>query len=296
MAKYIFLFILFIMLGLVYIILYIKSKYIREPFETFEAYNLPRTIWIYWDQAELPNDINAIIKNNKNVLDGWTINLLNSDNLNTYLDTTSFPKNYDKLSVQHRADLIRLRLLKKNGGVWMDASIIINSKEDFEKLFNQCLNTKVDLMAFTLGDKDYSYDYHQYIENWFLIAPQNSQLINLWLIEYEKAIDMDFDKYMEFVKRDLHVKLCESLFSDTYLTQHIGLQTVLQKKLNNFKPTILLKRSEDTMFKLPTDCGWDKECIKNKFNNHPDDIKKIPYLKFTGFHRGFGMNFDNYFT
>ena len=290
MAKYIFLFILCIILGLVY-----KYHYIRESFEPFEAYDLPRTIWIYWDQSELPNDINAIIKNNKNVLDGWTINVLNSDNLNTYLDTASFPKNYDKLSIENKSDYIRLKLLEKNGGVWMDASIIINSKEDFENLFSECLKSNIDLMAFTLGNKDYSYNYHQYIENWFLVAPRNSKLINLWLIEFEKAIDMDFDKYIEFIQDDLHVKICDHIKSyGTYLTQHIALQTVLQKKLTNLKPTILLKSSEDTMFKLPTDCNWEKECIKNKFNNETENVKKIPYLKFIGSHRKYGMNFDNF--
>ena len=281
-----------ILFGLLFIIY--KYKYSNK--EAFETYNLPRTIWIFWDQAELPNDINAIIKNNKKILSNFKFNVLNNQNLNTYLDTSRFPENYAALSVQAKSDFIRLNLLKKYGGVWMDAGIIINSSEEFERLFNECLNRQADLLAFTKTNNDDNSEYHPYIESWFLIAPQNSKLINLWLIEFEHAVNIGFDAYNKYIIDDLNVKICDGIKGfGTYLTMHMCLQTVLQKKLNGWKPILILESSEETMYKLHEYCRWNKECIVNKFENDIDDIKQIPYMKFNGDHRQYGIDFDKYF-
>ena len=104
--------------------------------------------------------------NNKKILTNWKINLLNSNNVKDYLDINEFPKNYDTFSSAHKSDLIRLKLLKKYGGVWMDAGTIINNKNELEKLFKDTLDGKLDLTAMTLDEQDKSYTYHQYIENW----------------------------------------------------------------------------------------------------------------------------------
>ena len=70
----------------IFIILFIANNYKRYV-EAFDSQNeLPRTVWIFWDSEELPADINAIITNNKHILsEDWTINVVNTINLNTYL-------------------------------------------------------------------------------------------------------------------------------------------------------------------------------------------------------------------
>jgi len=278
----------------IFIITYIYNTYTRSV-EPFETNNLPRTIWIFWDSEELPDDINAIITNNKKILtEDWTINLVNTVNLNTYLSLDTFPKNYSSLSVQHKSDYIRLRLLQKYGGVWLDAGIIINSKSEFDNLFNVAKNSHADLLAFTLGEKDAYHKYHPFIENWFLIAPKNSKLINLWLAEFEKAITMGFDDYHNSIKDSTYI--CEKIKGfGTYLTMHKCLQVVLQTQCQTWEPTLILQRAEDTMFKLNGDCDWKEECIKNKFDNEADAVRQIPYMKFTGSQRKNGINFDKYF-
>ena len=276
----------------IFIITFIYNKRSVEP---FGSNRFPRTIWIFWDSEEMPNDINAIITNNKKILtEDWKINVVNTINLNTFLDRNTFPKNYSSLSVQHKSDYIRLRLLQKYGGVWLDASIVINSKSAFDNLFNMAEKSHADLLAFTLGEKETKHEYHPFIENWFLIAPKNSKLINLWLAEFEKAITMGFDDYDKHIKKS--VNICEKISGfGTYLTMHKCLQSVLQTQCQSWKPTLILQRSEDTMFKLNDDCEWKEECIKNKFDNEPDALRQIPYMKFTGSQRKTGIDFDKYF-
>jgi len=115
--------------------------------------------------------------------------------LSDFLDVSTFPENYNQLRIQHKADYIRLRLLEKYGGTWMDSTIVIQSKPEFDTLYDSVNKSRAELLAFTLHDKEQGHEYHQFIENWFLIAPQNSRTIQLWLEEFTKAIHMGFDNY-----------------------------------------------------------------------------------------------------
>jgi hypothetical protein len=286
-----------ILLSLISLLIY---YFFFTPLELFkDEYILPRIIWIFWDTEELPKNISLIFNNNKNKLYNWDIKLLNNNNLKDYLDITIFPKKYNDFSAQHKADLIRLKLLKQYGGVWIDAGIIINNTDELENIFKQSIDDKNELTAFTLIEKDNSYKYHQYIENWFLIAPKNSKIISLWLEEFEKAFEMGFDEYGKYITDIIKINICDNITQyGSYLTQHKALQVVLQNKINyesnNYEPKILLLKSEDSMFKLQTECNWDIECIKSKFENNID-IKKIPYIKLVGSTRQ-NLNLDTYFT
>jgi hypothetical protein len=138
----------------------------------------------------------------------------------------------------------------------------------------------------------------QYIENWFLIAPQNSYVVSLWLEEFEKAFSMGFEEYGKYVKDELKTKISQNIQDfGSYLTQHIALQVVLQNRIynNNYVPRILLLKSEDTMLKLSTECKWDGNCIKNKFNDY-SYVKNIPYIKLTRFEREYGLDLNKYFS
>lgn len=290
--------ILFILLVLIIILLYINYNKNEHYYNGDNKLDiplgiLPKIIWVYWDTIILPEHINLIIQNNKNILgDTWTINILNDENLKTYLDIETFPKNYYSLKVQHKADFIRLKILEKYGGFWMDASIIINSSTSFENLYNENIKNKYEITLYTLFDKDETFTYHQYTENWFIIAPINSKIIKLWLEEFENAINIGFIEYRNYVKDTLNVKLFSNIDgSGGYLTQHTALQVVFQKRID-WKPHILFLKSEDTMFKLLTDCNYDNACVKTNIETNKD-IKNIPFIKITN--SGNGIDWNKYF-
>jgi len=289
--------ILFLVILSFILLILLSKKFIYENiYENInENINKNKTIWIYWDSLIIPQDVLLIIKNNKKILgeDMFTIKVLNKYNIKTYLDVKTFPSKYKSLSVQHKADLIRLKLLQKYGGIWLDASIIINSKSKLIEIYNKSINDKNELTAFTLTEIDNSYPYHQYIENWFIIAPYNSNIINLWLEEYEKAINMGFEEYNTYITNVLKIKICDGIKNaGTYLTQHKALQVVLQQRIT-YVPNILLLKSEESMFKLMYDCKWDTNCIKNKFKNYKE-VKQLPYIKLRSTERRSGIDIKKY--
>ena len=57
-----------------------------------------------------------------------TVNLITSENLNEYILVPDFIKGYldkGKISRTHFADYIRIMLLAKYGGLWIDASVLV---------------------------------------------------------------------------------------------------------------------------------------------------------------------------
>jgi hypothetical protein len=77
-----------------------------------------------------------LINRNKKFRDNnWNPIVLNNTNISKYINIDEYPLNYNKLIVQHKADWIRLKVLQKYGGLWMDASIIINDMDKLEEMY-----------------------------------------------------------------------------------------------------------------------------------------------------------------
>ena len=96
-----------------------------------EISNLP--MWILWWQGEdnMPDMIKVCYRSVLENSNGHPVILLHKDNIREYVD---FPDYIWKLyqdnviRVQHLADMIRIRLIKNYGGLWLDASIYCNRK------------------------------------------------------------------------------------------------------------------------------------------------------------------------
>jgi hypothetical protein len=117
-----------------------------------------------------------------------------------------------------------------------------------------------------------------YIENWFIMAPPNSRLINLWYEEYTDAVRIGFMNYKKKVYASIDVSNIYSKYKDdVYLTQHVALQYVLQVRLSS-KPNIIIYDAADTMFKPHVKCKWDVPCVIKYIKNTPKKIQP-DYIK-----------------
>jgi len=251
-------------------------------------YFLPKIIWTHWDDMDkAPMLIKNILKQRDNILKDWEIHILNDSNIDTYINRSRYPKNYNDLMPSQKSDWIRLYLLKEHGGVWLDAGIIINDNTEFNKIYNDSVEYKSELTGFYLNGSIINDDPLTFIESWFIMAPINSKIINKWFYEFEYAVNVDFFNYKtQIMNQGVEVdKIYMFGEHDTYLTIHATLQKLLQlRELSKSK--ILLYKAEDTMFKLHIDCKWDSNCIKNKIST--ENIRHIPFIKLRGSDRGDG--------
>jgi hypothetical protein len=279
-----------IILLIITLLLYYLSK---ESFQN--SYDLPKIVWSYWDSDTLPEQINLIYQNNKKKLDGWgwDYKLVNNSNKKEFIGNDDDDISTKKLSPQHYADWLRLYLLKKYGGVWMDISIILN--ENLDRLHNKSIKLNSELTGFDSPIyTDNTIDL-PIIENYFIMAPKNSNTILLWYEEYIKAIKKGFKKYkMEQIWNGVNY---QNIFGKTndgevYLTQHGCLQVVFQKRLTSL-PKMHLEESNKSIYKIHYECSWDKKCLQEKINDKSYS-KKIPYIKLRGIDRD-GLDLTNYF-
>lgn len=82
----------------------------------------PKILWSYWSGPESPT-VKACTRSWSHFCPDYDIHILSERNIAEYLP--SFPKLPPTLLPQHISDLIRLMLLERYGGIWMDASIVV---------------------------------------------------------------------------------------------------------------------------------------------------------------------------
>lgn len=122
-------------------------------------------IWIYWEQgwqsAPYKNKVclQSWIKYNEK---DWTINVIDKRDVQRLLDMDNLiPGFWSKQPIQSRADVVRINLLHKYGGVWVDSTTFCT------KPLSAWL-TKLDYELFWFERKDMK---RSMMSNWFLAAP-----------------------------------------------------------------------------------------------------------------------------
>ena len=100
-----------------------------------------KVVWLFWWQGE--EEMPALVKKciasvHKNFM-SWEVVLLTSNN---YLDYVSFPdyinEKFEKriITLTHFSDLLRLELLNKYGGLWLDATVYCSSNDIPKSILN----------------------------------------------------------------------------------------------------------------------------------------------------------------
>jgi hypothetical protein len=285
------LFNLLLMIGFLSLILlvlpYLRPQSVQGP------YNLPKIIWQYWDK-DPPSMIKTIKENNAAKLSGWKINYLNENTAGQFISPFDYPPNYNELKPAHKADWLRVYLLKHYGGVWMDASIIINDPKAIDSLYAQSVQQQSELTVFQFKSP-------LNVENWFIMAPVNSRMVEAWFSEYDSAIRMGFMNYKKILWREGVDTSCgrnEDKIEETYFTQHYALQRIIQNELVP-NPTIIVNEAKETMLKIDFLCdGKSKEetkaCLIKNYSDF-ESLRRLPYIKINGANRDLPIKWNTYF-
>jgi hypothetical protein len=87
-------------------------------------------IWVMWWQGldNAPALVKKCVKILKEKSQGYTITLLDKDNYKDYVDIPSYITNkfeHGKISIANYSDVIRMALLYKYGGFWIDSTVLL---------------------------------------------------------------------------------------------------------------------------------------------------------------------------
>jgi len=221
-----------------------NPKFVSDTHVAVEntRYRIPHIFWAYWhDPDNVPPIVNECFISWRRNYPTYSIIIVNSNTISKYIKRDELPRKFDQIKAhQMRSDFIRLALLRKYGGVWIDASILMMKPID-----PIWLDHKYDLAVFnqpwleTIKDKPVA-------ENWFISAPKNSKIIELWSDEFRTAVD-DFntlEDYYDNLEKE-GVDLQNLRVYGTYLSMHAGF-LVIRKKHGDVLSNIYMESAIDS--------------------------------------------------
>ena len=160
-----------------------------------------RKIWCFWWQGveNSPNLVKNCINSIEKYSGDYELVVLTKDNYNKYLDVPNDIINKvdeGKISLTSFSDIIRLGLLSKYGGVWVDATMFFSGcvfNEFDDVVFNSCFRGEGVWSGFFMGGKSnklFSFAYD------FLIkyAKNYDKFLTYFLVNYTIDIACDYFK------------------------------------------------------------------------------------------------------
>lgn len=190
---------------------------------TNNSNKIPKIIWMYWDSEKKNDLVEFCIYNTKEICPDYEVIVLNKNSVRNYIE---LPKLQDNLEVAVIADYIRLSLLKKYGGIWMDASILLTENFDW---FLSRLDYSENFVFYTdKCTKDINFPI---TENWFIAARKNSEFISDWLQEFKYCLESDDPN--TYYKKYENDSLIQKIPNTDYLMCYISAAIVTSKKEYN---------------------------------------------------------------
>ncbi len=139
--------------------------------------NVPKIIWILWWQGvdKAPELVKACISSWQLKNPGWEIKVLDQECYKQYADLYDLYRHYPDVTLQVQADLLRLKLLQRYGGVWADATCYC------QRPLDEWLPTAMPSGFFAF----YKPHKTRLMANWFLAAEPNNDLVNTMHCTFE---------------------------------------------------------------------------------------------------------------
>ena len=257
-----------------------------------------KILWLYWDKEQLPHTIQLIKKHNKKNITSWDVRYINNTNIEEYIPRHAYPEKFGDLVSANKSDWIRLYIIYNYGGCWLDMGVIINDGQKFNDMYDNHVKNASELTVFKTVKDDWYFNKSGIrlplvVDSWYILADRGSRLVKQWLDEFTYATNFGLLNYKRKVLSE-GTDLSQIYFKneeDTYLTVHICIQYILQKKLTVL-PKMTIIDSGASMLKLQGLCNWDDKCLANMLLNDPLS-KQLPFIKLTSSNRS--HNIDGFF-
>lgn len=236
---------------------------------------IPAIIWTYWHSEQQPEVVKRSIAGWKKINPNFQVHVLHSANLSKFIDPV--PENLMRLNIAKQTDWIRLELLNRYGGIWLDASIIITRPLDWiEQLRAKQGSNFVGyyLSGYTTNQQN------PVVDSWFLAAPARSPFIRDWLALFtEEVIVGETSNYIATLSAAGRLdKLKQGIADPYYHTIHLAAQDVLEKATGSYR--LCLIRAEDDAYALQQVSQWRRWRLFMRllFNQH-DELPALIKLR-----------------
>ncbi|WP_312843621.1 glycosyltransferase family 32 protein [Diaphorobacter nitroreducens] len=217
---------------------------------------MPRILWSYWQGGTPPLLVQRCFDHWRRLHPHFEIRILDDRGVLQYLP--AIPAALDGASAAKRADWIRLELLRRHGGIWLDASTILTQPLDW--VLQEQARTGADFVGYYLQQYTSVPD-RPVVENWFMAAPPGSPFIEDLQREFtQEVIARTGEQYIAHLQtQGLYAQALQRIDMPAYLTMHLALQVIL---LRGGSYRLGLSPAESGPYFLHVQGRWRRAALK----------------------------------
>lgn len=217
---------------------------------------IPPIIWSYWTGDAPPLVVRRCMARWRVLNPGFSVRVLDDSNLHTYV--SALPASLAQQSPARRADWLRLELLRRHGGIWLDASTILTQSLDWVLALQQTSHS--DFIGYYL-DLYTADPTRPVVESWFMAAPPGSRFIADLQREFtNEVIPRTGEAYIAYLQGlGLYDALRQNIDMPIYLSIHLAMQRLLHAK-GGYR--LHLARAEDGPYYYHALGGWRRTPLK----------------------------------
>lgn len=187
----------------------------------------PKKIWTFWNSSKPSPTVDNCIKTWRFLNPDYEINMINMDNVEQWAPGVKNLRHAGE-SMARFSDYVRLSILARHGGIWLDASTICI--QSFDAWFAS-LGKPYEFVGFY--NKDFTRRNKKFpvIESWAFACVKDSDFVRRWRDEFLSTNKFEeIDDYLEYTHKKLTVDFqnIDKYDDSNYLAIHISAQKVLQ--------------------------------------------------------------------
>lgn len=195
-----------------------KNNYLFYNKYKSKQSSIPSVIFTYWHSNMSPT-VRKCINSWRKHLPNYKIHVITKRNITSYLP-------FDVYSLRHSdqqqriSDFIRLYLLEKHGGIWMDASVYLQDSLDWVHGHQSKYDYECIIYQLEKNGKPN-------VESWFLACVPGSKFIKDWKESfYEINLYPTVQDYIDEKEKTTDLSCVEDTH---YLTIYVACQSIIQK-------------------------------------------------------------------
>lgn len=215
---------------------------------------IPKVIWTYWQAAPPSAFIQACIANWGRFAPNHEVRLLDRSSAAQWLP--ALRADFDELPAYRQADWLRVQLLARHGGVWMDASTLLS--RDLGWLHDLRARRQAEYVGFYI-DRYTTRPELPMVENWFMASVPGGGFVTALAAAFDRALAEGAEPLLQRLRAEgRHAAVVQGLTEDfqRYLLMHVAAAELLDREPEAHRLALL--RAEDGPYAWLAAVGWRK--------------------------------------
>jgi hypothetical protein len=215
---------------------------------------IPRVIWTYWSE-EPPSDFVArCLANWRRYAPDHELRVLHPATIGQWLGPQADVEWFRTLPPVRQSDWLRLQLLRRHGGIWIDASTILT--QDLGWVHGARRSGQTEYVGFYIHGFSRRLE-QPIVENWFMAAVPGSAFIADLALEFDRVLAIGDVAYLEGLKAQQRLERVVQGLSPAYqeyMVFHVAASALMDAAPSRYR--LHLTRAEDSAFSLQAALGW----------------------------------------